>query len=380
MDETMNETMAESENGSKENWIEVNVLEIEQPIGRFYYGAMSHADLIKISYADRRRIDKEKRDVETYLGIERPLRRNRIGELRDYVNTVDAAFPSPIILAIDEEHTDIDPKTGLMLIRNRENVAQILDGQHRIAGLEGFEGEKFDVLVTIFLEMDIEYQAMIFATINLEQTRVNKSLAYDLYAYATKRSPQRTCHNIVRLLNSRQDSPFFNKIKILGIAGDKTETISQALFIDSMLPLISPTPLRDRDALRKDRGLQLAMPGEVHNLIFRNLFIQERDGEIARVLWNYFKTVEKKWGKYWTDIIPRHVLNRTTGFRGLMQFLPFAFVAAGGLNGNPTDADFEEIFSRIDIPGEEITPENFPPGTTGATRFRDRLKAQAGLE
>ena len=160
----------------------MNVLEIRQPIGRFYYGAISHTDLIKISYADRRRINKERRDVESYLGIERPLRSDRIGELRDYVNTVDAAFPSPIILAIAEEDTDLDQESGLLLIRNTEEVAKILDGQHRIAGLEGFQGESFDVLVTIFLEMDIEYQAMIFATINLEQTKVNKSLAYDLYA------------------------------------------------------------------------------------------------------------------------------------------------------------------------------------------------------
>ena len=365
---------------ANDSWIKVQVLEVTQPIGPFYCGVMSHTDLIKISYADRRRINTEKRDVETYLGIERPLRRNRIGELRDYVHTVDAAFPSPIILAIDEIDTDLDPETGFMLIKDGENVAKILDGQHRIAGLEGFEGDKFDVLVTIFLEMDIEHQAMIFATINLEQTKVNKSLAYDLYAYATTRSPQKTSHNIVGLLNSREDSPFFNKIKVLGIAGDKTETISQALFIDSMLPLISTNAGRDRDALRRGRGLQLAMPGEVQNLIFRNLFIQEKDGEIARVVWNYFKSVESKWGNYWTAVKPGRVLNRTTGFRGLMQFLPFAFVAVGGLNRNPTEVDFEEIFSAIDIPGEEITPDNFPPGTTGATRFRDRLKAQAGIE
>ena len=184
----------------------------------------------------------------------------------------------------------------------------------------------------------------------------------------------------MRLLNSREGSPFFNKIKVLGIAGDKTETISQALFIDSMLPLISTNAPRDRDALRRGRGLQLAMPGEAQSLIFRNLFIQERDGEIARVLWNYFKSVENKWGKFWTDVIPRHVLNRTTGFRGLMQFLPFAFVASGGLSKNASDVEFDEIFSRINIPGSEVTPENFPPGTTGAARFRDRLKAQAGIE
>ena len=267
-----------------------------------------------------------------------------------------------------------------MRIKNDENVAKILDGQHRIAGLEGFEGNRFDVLVTIFLEMDIEYQALVFATINLEQTKVNKSLAYDLYAYATTRSPQKTCHNIVRLLNSREESPFFNKIKVLGIAGDKSETISQALFIDSLLPLVSMNPNRDRDTLRRGRRPEMAQQGEAHTLIFRNLFIDEKDGVIARVLWNYFEAVQSKWGKYWTEVSKGHVLNRTTGFRGLMLFLPYAFVHVGGLKKNPTEAKFDELFSRIDIPGSQVTPENYPPGTAGSARFRDHLKARAGIE
>ena len=365
---------------TNDTWIELRVHEITQPIGRFYYGAINHSDLVRISYSDIRRIHSEQRDVETYLGIERPLRRNRVAELTDYVNTVDATFPSPIILAIDEEDTDLEPKTGLMKIKDRDNVAKILDGQHRIAGLEGFKSERFDVLVTIFLDMDIEYQAMVFATINLEQTKVNKSLAYDLYEYATARSPQKTSHTIVRLLNSRDDSPFYNKIKVLGVAGDKTETISQALFVDSLLPLISNNANKDRDDLRRGRKLELAWHGDEHRLIFRNLFLEKKDGVIARVLWNYFKAVERKWDKYWTDVIQGNVLNRTTGFRGLMQFLPFAYVAVGGLKASPAAVVFDELFARIDIQGGQVNPENYPPGTTGAARFREHLKAKVGIE
>ena len=361
-------------------WIELKVHEVTQPIGTFYCGVIDHRDLITISYSDIRRINTEKREVETYLGIERPLSKKRVGELNDYVNTVDANFPSPIILAIEEKHAELDPDTSVMRIRNDEDVAKILDGQHRIAGLVGFEGDAFDVLVTIFLEMDIEYQAMVFATINLEQNKVNKSLAYDLYAYATSRSPQKTCHNIVRLLNSREGSPFYNKIKVLGVAGDRTETISQALFIDSLLPLITTKPKKERDILRRGQSLNRARQGEAYSLIFRNLFIDGEDGVIARVLWNYFGAVQQRWGKYWTEVIKGSVLNRTTGFRGLMQFLPYAYVVVGGLKGNPLDAQFDDLFQGIDIEGHDITPENYPPGTTGAARFRDHLKAKAGME
>ena len=364
---------------AEEKWVEIRVLEIEQPIGRFYFGAMHHGDLARVCYSDIRRINEEKRDVEAYLGIERPLRNNRVKELREYVKTVDATFPSSIILAIAEDDAELNRASGTMRIRDRADAAKILDGQHRIAGLEGFEGDDFDVLVTIFVDMDIEFQAMVFATINLEQTKVNRSLAYDLYAYATSRSPHKTCHNIARLLNSRENSPFRNKIKILGITNEPTETISQALFVDSLLSLISTHPNRDRDALKRERTLQPAKGNERQTLIFRNLFVEEKDGLIARVLWDYFKAVERKWDKYWSNVEPGCVLNRTTGFRGLMQFLPFAFVDAGGLTVDPVELRFDEIFARVDIKGDDVTANNYPPGTTGSTRFRDELREKAKI-
>ena len=364
---------------ANEAWIDVKVFEITQPIGRFYFGAMKHKELARIAYSDIRRIDGEQRAVETYLGIERPLRSDRVAELKDYVNTVDATFPSPVILAISEEDAKLDLDTGIMSIKDDRSVAKILDGQHRIGGLEGYDGDEFDVLVTIFVDMDIEFQAMVFATINLEQTKVNRSLAYDLFEYATTRSPQKTCHNISRLLNSREESPFYKKIKVLGVAGGRTETISQALFVDSLLPLISRNANKDRDDLRRHLPLEPATRGDADRLIFRNLFIEEKDGVIARVLWNYFQAVESKWDRYWTEVIPGQVLNRTTGFRGLMEFLPYAYVEARGAGGNPTDIQFDGIFERIRIDGSEINSENYRPGTAGSTRFREHLKARAGV-
>ena len=40
--------------------IEVQCLEVTQPIGTFYIGVMKHEDLVKISYADIRRLEVAK--------------------------------------------------------------------------------------------------------------------------------------------------------------------------------------------------------------------------------------------------------------------------------------------------------------------------------
>ena len=104
--------------------IEIRVHEIIQPIGPLYFGAMDSKDLVRICYSDIRRVEHEKRDVEAYLGIERPLRRDRVVELEEYVNTVDATFPSSIILSIKGADVRLDKNSGQMFIRGNKCVAK----------------------------------------------------------------------------------------------------------------------------------------------------------------------------------------------------------------------------------------------------------------
>src|SRR6202023_2453792 len=106
-------------------------------------------------------------------------------------------------------------ETKRLEIRRDERVAKVLDGQHRIEGLRALlsENRPFELVITIFVDADIEEQALIFATINKTQTKVSKSLVYDLFELAKSRSPQKTCHNIAMLLNQQEGSPFKDRIK-----------------------------------------------------------------------------------------------------------------------------------------------------------------------
>ena len=118
--------------------------------------------------------------------------------------------------------------------------------------------------------MDIQDQAMVFATINLKQTKVNKSLAYDLYEFTTSRSPQKTCHDIARFLNYKEDSPFRKKIKMLGVATGASETLTQATFVDRLLRLISRDPMGDRDRIKRHKSLERAIGPAASRQIFRD--------------------------------------------------------------------------------------------------------------
>lgn len=355
--------------------IKIDCLEVAQPIGKFYIGSIDSQDLVKISYADVRRI--EDRDVEVLSGIERPLSMKRVLELRKYVTNIDASFPTGIILAISPERATYDSTSRTMMIDKDESVAKIIDGQHRIDGLRGYRGPQFQLNVTIFIDMDIEDQALLFATINLKQTPVSKSLAYDLFEFAKTRSPQKTCHNIAKLLNAKPGSPFNHRIMILGTAtGHPTETITQAAFIDRLIVYLSADPMADRDTLKRGKPLAPIDAGmvRVRKLIFRNMFISDRDGEIARVLWNYFAAVAGRWPRAWQFKQAGLILNRTTGFRALMRFLPIAYLSLGGLDKVVSEEDFRSMFDRVKIEDEDFTPENFVPGTGGQAKLYHELE------
>lgn len=362
--------------------IKMACIKISQPIGDFYAGAIGASDLFEIAYADIRRL--KDRDVELYLGIQRPLSAKRVEEIKKYVSTVDATFPTAVILAVKSKDAKYNSNTKQMSIRRGKDVAKIIDGQHRIAGLEGVSNKRFQVNVVVFIDMDIEDQAMVFATINLAQTKVNKSLVYDLYEFTKLPSPQKSAHNIARFLNQRNKSPLQKRIKILGTADDlykTTQLITQATFVESLLRLISG------DAEKAEEDRQLIKSGTALNdliradeealgfLIFRNRFIDGQDAEIARILWNYFDAVNKKWRVAWNAVTKRgNILPRTNGFRALMRFLPDVYRVLGFPRAIPTTNDFYKTLKIVKIYDKDFTIDNFPPGTSGESKLLRELQ------
>ena len=221
---------------------------------------------------------------------------------------------------------------------------------------------------------------MVFATINLKQTKVNKSLAYDLYEFTTSRSPQKSCHDIVRFLNYRQNSPFQRKIKMLGRGREPTETITQATFVDRLLRLISRDPMDDRDRIKRRKKLERAAGNQVKRQIFRNHFIEDEDSGITAILWNYFLAVSRKWPRAWEEVHQGNVLNRTTGFGALMRFLRVSYVSMES-PGRVILADrYRPIFDKINFPDMSFTPDVYLPGSSGEKALYDGLVMQSGLQ
>ena len=372
--------------------IAIPVIKATQPIGDFYIGRLDSKTLCDITEFDIRRLIREN-EIESYLGIQRRLDPKRVKEISEYVRTSDACFPTAVILAVPAECAFYDEDAGELKLSNVptpeeghdqvlfKDIARVLDGQHRIEGLRGLSDRIFQVNVCIFVELDIAEQAYIFATVNLAQTKVNKSLVYDLYDLAKLRSPQKVCHNIAVALDGTEKSPFYKRIKRLGVAteGRYGETLTQANFVESLMKYISKNPLRDRETYKKGIPPKIGAD-ESKVLIFRNMMIEERDLDIADVIWNYFDAVRQHWPQYWDSPGEGQMLDKSNGFRGLMRFLRNAYLFIAKPGQVPKAEDFlDKIFKRIEAPVDGFEARTFKPGTSGETALYRFLSDKSGL-
>ncbi len=316
----------------------------------------------------------------------------RVRDLQKYVTFYDATFPTSIIIAVDADAVSFSDERREMTLSNvirgtREEsilfrqIARVLDGQHRIAGLSEYNGPEFDLNVTIFVGIDIAQQAQIFSTVNLEQTKVNKSLAYDLFELASSRSPQKTCHNVVVALDQDATSPFYRRIKRLGAAttGRIGETLTQATFVEALLKLISTDPRQDRDILLRHRQIPLATTQELTVLPLRNLFIKGEDLSIAKIMWNYFEAVRTRWPTAWSSSSRGYILNRTNGFRALMRVFRPIYLTLGHPGDIVDHTKYEALFQLMAITDEDFHISNFLPGSSGEAALVQRFTSELDL-
>jgi DGQHR domain-containing protein len=374
-------------------------IKITQPIGTFFIASISARDLYNIAFFDiRRRINGDK--LEEYMGIQRTVSEKRVNEISAYVTTVDATFPTSVVLAVDEQCATIEPldcggaSGGALIYRLTlsnvnepeegedpilfRQIARVLDGQHRIRGLEDHLDTIFDVNVAIFVGLDIASQASIFSVVNLAQTKVNPSLVYDLFEYNKARSPEKTCHDVAVALDKAASSPFYERIKRLGVtsAGRFGETLSQATFVRGLLPHISNDVVRDRDLGRRGKIPPPPSRQESEKFIFRKLYIEERDLDIAETLWAYFSAVEEKWPRAWKATGRGRILNKTTGFQALMKFLRPAFLHVAAPGEVPKQSSFSSIFAQSTIGDDDFTTSTYSPGSSGTALLFEQLVSQ----
>lgn len=181
-----------------------------------YTFTMKVRDVITIYYVAVRGVDSEEGAVQ------RVLNRRRISDIKEFILNGHTFFNSFIFNWTDKNYKP-EMKDGDICIPIVNSSVQVIDGQHRIAGLEEAikddeqVGER-DIIVTLCLNLTTPQAAEIFLNINTEQKPVPKSLMYDLFGEVVDDETHSVnrATDIARYLNDDPESPLYKLIKFPG--------------------------------------------------------------------------------------------------------------------------------------------------------------------
>lgn len=348
-------------------------LTITQPIGTFYMTSIKASELIKIVKVIPR--------SESNDGVQRDLSVKRVSELAHFCQETDAAFPTAIIVSVmPNSNIKIDEKDNKFDIAENEYVGNVIDGQHRLAGLmKSGRADDFELPVVFMFDLTIEEEAYVFSVINSKQTTVSSSLIFDLFGLSSVRSPQRTAHEIARSLNMRKDSPFYDRLKMLGKKDESqgNATLSQGTFVKTLLSIIcTPKEMELRPMLE---GLDLAPK---NGMPFRRFYILKRDDIILKVLMNCFNAAKEVFPDYW-EKPNTNILWKSTGFGGIIKSLN-GLILLGIKEKTLTQDFFEQCFKRLKSSVDDnkisLTSDHFPGGGEQQQRkLADLIKKANGI-
>lgn len=291
---------------------------------------------------DKNRLKKEP--------FERPDSKERIREIKDFLNREEYAFfPNTIIVTCDlinysfmfpddkifsdlnNDEVDFLKESKLSFLEKsesetilyipyQEDSLVIIDGQHRVKGLEQSSEDvknEYELLVAFIIEVDRSIVAKQFYTINYHQKPVNKSLLYHLSGEFSDELNEITfLHEAVKILNEIEYSPFFKRIKMLGIIPKDLEpeekekmTISQAFLIDYL-----------------KRTIVKSAKGSIYTPIFLYYFKnKDLQIEIIRFLIKYFEAIKGLKPHDW-DNPQESIICKTIGVGAFIRVLHFIFV------------------------------------------------------
>lgn len=338
----------------------------------FIIGKIKICDLIRVTkYTERVIVGYDEDEKPIYNNqVQRKVEQSRVNKIADFlINDKEATFPTNIVLgipmnAIEEQTlhrgelieitlTDDVFEQVASLKNNADIYITIIDGQHRVKGIEVAierlnteinvlerQGDtielskkkralhnllNIELVVSYFIDKSLEYQAMIFSTINRTQKRVSQDLVFSLFGLSADDTPYKTALEVVLALNGHDKSPFYKRIKLYGGNYRKGDSppLSQATMIKNIVSLISES-LRESEKDRYRKRKELLKRSNNKNLPFRMYYANNQDEKISDCLFYFFNSVKVQFPKFWNyDGIskPQNILQSTVGFEALLDLM-----------------------------------------------------------
>ena len=381
-------------------------IKVHQPLGDFFVISLDASTLEKVTFLDPTRISSVNQRTFLYnlLGAQRPSSEKRAEQIAKYIETVEAAFPNSIILAANYVETGelqeddekrwkielVDEKIYELIIPTSEPMASVVDGQHRLLGFKHCSSERknMELLCAVYMDLPHAYQAYLFATININQRRVNKSLAYEQFGYNLDDekkegwAPDKLAVSFTRRLNLNPESPFHRRIKIAPINAESLFAdnelpdwqVSTACVVEGIARLLSQNPKKDRDLLHQKPVISRTRSALTQDAApLRSLYLKNQDERIYSILVGYFTAVKDK---LWDTADNRAYIKKTVGVQALFDV--FRNISEEVLEKEATEIEafFTRKMERCNV--VNFADSFFQASGTGRSRIRNCLELCLG--
>jgi DNA phosphorothioation-associated DGQHR protein 1 len=334
--------------------IQLPAIRVAQPLGEFYAVSIPAKTLLEASYAEplRLTLDEKSSAGFGFIGGQREKKETRLKEIGNFINTTEAAFPNSIILGAnyhqdgtleegEAKRWSIKKKDGVyeLTIPSNAKLARIIDGQHRLDGFQYANPERAEMhlLCAVYLDLPLPYQAYLFATINFNQKKVDRSLAYQLFAFNVEKepaeswSPDKLAVYLSRKLSVDAKSMLSGHIVIaaqddevlLNFSEGNDWKVSTATIVDGILRLYSAKPQTDRDFLHSfllEKGRKRRVLSD-DGTPLRSLYLATNDAAIYTAVLNFFSAVQNT---LWNKVSKNSYIRKTVGIQALFDIMRLA--------------------------------------------------------
>lgn len=355
---------------------------VEQPLGSFYIVRLPARLLLEVGFSDELRAFSTSDPVRPYTldGTQREMQHKRLTQIGAYIDRDDAAFPNAIILAanirpedglVEEEpgadealasspgandaeqeasknanranrrwtiEEDEQGRTTLNIPTNAK-LAAVIDGQHRLWGFafaKVLERLDMELSCAIYMDLPKPFQAQLFATINSNQKRVDKSLTYELFGYNIEDespeywAPDKLAVFLTRRLGADPDSVLAGRISIAPRKDAALEArlanadwkISTAVVVDGILRLLTSNPKRDANEMvtptRQTREILRDESARKDKSPLREAFIDKNDAVLYLLVRNFLTACKNV---FWDNAMPGSFITKTVGLQAQFDVL-----------------------------------------------------------
>ena len=375
-------------------------------MGNFYVITIDPEKLRSVSFSEPMKYIDSKGKVR---GSQRDKDVKRLKEIAKYIESVEMAFPNSIILAAnytelgeiskdESERWRVEENpSGIctITIPRQTKLAAIIDGQHRLKAFDYVtKTERFtglQLVCSVYFDLPNSYQAFLFATINSNQKRVDRSLALEQFGFNVEDesekawTPEKFAVFLSRKLNiDSENSPFHKHIKVAplnpeSLFPDGQEgywVVSTATIVDGIILLISSNPKRDRIDMQQKpvlSGRSRSMIADVRDYSpLRGLFLEGKDQVIYSTITKYFNAVSKY---LWAKASGSSYINKTVGIQGSFDLLKLILKKEN--TQSPNEIDFENYVSKAtDV---DFANSFFQASGIGRSRVRNTIGLASGL-